>query len=390
MASDQASTTVCVVCWVIINLLILPYDAYWLYQFWQHRDKLIIHKRKPAIFIVKEIALWTWILFFFTMYAIIIENNGINGKIVDILLSIIIIVLSPLIWINSLLHLARYWLIFYMINYNAIIIKNEWQSVIDPSTQTQNFYINHKTKIGSGTYIAKYLALYGFVCWFTCIFPYILSICDAADIIISFFTVIAWSFFSILGAFLLMFLYIFMLFKIPRINDDIGIRAELKFSLYAILTIMILTCILITILWYFSESWNENDKNILFYIWFTIIRIVFLVASLKHTKWPLTKFKEIVIGRHSDARMLELAHQSTYRRIDKQSELELLNIESEEDYVLRQEMRDTLQNSELFDLFMLHLLNEYCAECLLSIIEMIQFKKKIINDNKDVKFDISD
>ena len=43
-------------------------------------------------------------------------------------------------------------------------------------------------------------------------------------------------------------------------------------------------------------------------------------------------------------------------------------------------MKHTLKESETFDMFMRHLLKEFCSECLLSIIELMQFKILIFKE----------
>merc|ERR1712129_268208 len=45
-------------------------------------------------------------------------------------------------------------------------------------------------------------------------------------------------------------------------------------------------------------------------------------------------------------------------------------------------LRETLRSEELFDAFMVQLFNEYCAECLLSVIELNQFKERLYEENE--------
>ncbi len=66
MTSSVAATTVCIISWIIINGIILPYDAYWLYKFYMNRDTLIIKKRKPRFLLLQQILLWLYVLLVFT------------------------------------------------------------------------------------------------------------------------------------------------------------------------------------------------------------------------------------------------------------------------------------------------------------------------------------
>ena len=130
-----------------------------------------------------------------------------------------------------------------------------------------------------------------------------------------------------------------------------------------------------------TEFWS-NDSNIdfmLFCGYFLVLRIAFLLLTLKHTKWPLMLFEPIMGPRkHSDSLMVELAHQKTYNEIQKSDTMQSLSAQSTGSI---QEMRSILSNGDLFDGFMSHLLDEYCSEALLSVIEFIQFKNRIRIEN---------
>eukprot|EP01084_Bolivina_argentea_P291443 500907_1 len=366
MTSSIAATTICIICWIIINGIILPYDAYWLYKFYIKQDTLIIKKRKPRFLMLQQILLWIYVLLISTIIPFLMQPS--DRIILD---SIVNLIGMLLIWANQLLTVARYYLISYMIQYNAAIIHHKWQNLI--SKKTQNWYLQNRQTIGSWKYTRKYYIIYGAIFFFFYALPYILILCQAPYNIISIFFALQALLFWIFAIIIPVSIYIYILCKLPKQNDDIGIRAELKYSICGTLIIILFAALLITILWTW-QSQNRNAEAILFYIWFTILRLIFLALSLKHTKWPLTRFEEIVIGRHSDTKMLELAHKKAY---DKAQSLDADALkQKDENIAIRKEMKDTLQNHEMFDLFMVHLLNEYCAECLLSLIEMWQFKKK--------------
>ena len=85
-------------------------------------------------------------------------------------------------------------------------------------------------------------------------------------------------------------------------------------------------------------------------------------------------------NKHNDSLMVELAHQKTYHEIQISDTMQSLSAQSTGPI---QEMRNILSNGDLFDGFMSHLLDEFCPEALLSVIEFVQFKDRIRIENAD-------
>lgn len=110
------------------------------------------------------------------------------------------------------------------------------------------------------------------------------------------------------------------------------------------------------------------------------LKIFGSILSLRSTKSILSTFDDILNGRYSSAsisKMHSITHRKTLDEIQQSIE------QSNKDYLndmkaMQREMKEIcMTNPAMFDAFMNHLFSEYCGECMLSIIEFIQFKDRI-------------
>ena len=83
---------------------------------------------------------------------------------------------------------------------------------------------------------------------------------------------------------------------------------------------------------------------------------------------------------------MALAHRQTYAAINEQERMKKESEANKEVLRLRQEIKSAIGNLALFDALMDNLFGEYCAECLLSIVEFIQFKNKMKSEFEDIEF----
>ena len=95
---------------------------------------------------------------------------------------------------------------------------------------------------------------------------------------------------------------------------------------------------------------------------------------MKQTKWPLVTFKEIIDGHHCNQKALQFAHKYTLKMRemaeDQSDDERTIGIPKKKTTLMNEAMID----GSTFDAFMDHLMNEYATECLLSIVEFVQFK----------------
>ena len=176
--------------------------------------------------------------------------------------------------------------------------------------------------------------------------------------------------------------------------SDIGIRKEMITSAYVSLCVIIGLVILVVILLYLRDE-KARDSQIAVYLFGLAYRGLCTLSATRNTRWPLETFKDIIESRHDSVRMIELAHQKTYNALDhghksgpSLAEQVLFSIsqsltrETESTSRSNETFDSILKTEELFDAFMVHLFKEYCAECLLSIIEFNQFKERLFEANE--------
>ena len=389
MVSNETSLSIGIICWIILHLIVVPYDCYWCYKFWQQRNELIIKKREPLLVIVFSIAssIFIFLVYTTTLIKCEIREYNSNLSIQNTLQEIQDWFYMPFLWLLILIGIIRYWLIFYLISYNTSIINNKWQSVLDPNIGNQNWYLQNITKWGSFKYIRKYLLIY-------CIIGYLCSnlkwIVRSSSITI---TSISFTLFSIFCQVIPVIIGIYILCKLPSFNDDIGIRKELKFSVSIHVSMIILFVFFIIFRTYQIEYYGitimDNLAHIEWYLFYTLIRILGFTVTLRQTKGILSTFDKILNGRYSSSSvsMMTLAHRNTYAELEKQHSAQDSTDVTSEATRLRQEIRNIIKNPDLFDAFMQLLLNEYCAECLLSIVEFTQFKNKMKDEFNDYEFE---
>eukprot|EP01084_Bolivina_argentea_P042795 78886_1 len=377
------SIIVGIICTVIMNCVFLPYDIYWLYKFWKNRNSLIIAKRHPKLLLISLILIWIWIIVYYSLTALIVENYSQHEYYIRGVIHITII--WPFLLTDVVLNATRYWLIFYTIAYNHSIKLNEWRNIINSTNSINCWFIKNKEKWANLQYLRGRIFTFFSILYIIIVFPYIVQSTNTDE---NTYIPTVFLFFSnvlivICTVVLPITLYVYMInkiYKIPKIEDTIGMRAELIFSIYCIIIITILYSILLITFSQLSmekhNQWIDSVLNVIF----LLIRFILLIRTLRHTKWPLLTFKEFIIDPLS-RKQIVLEHQETL--------LNTIKVQKTNEKFIIMEMRDVLNDDQMFDAFMRHLLNEYCAEILFSVIEFLQFKKKIENEHINIAFAVA-
>eukprot|EP01083_Nonionella_stella_P172208 590232_1 len=376
-----ASLIIGVVCWIIIHFVFLPYDVYWLHRFWQNRDALIISKRHPKLLASALILIWIWIIGYYTLVALVIEGycdrwtiNTIN-----------IFVVHPFLFAEIALNTTRYWLIFYAITYNYYVKTNKWRNVINPTTYSSNWFINNKDKYGNFRYLRCRVIMFTVLSYLLIVPPYILRPLVPQTHQFYILWVLALLIYILFIIIMPIALDTYMLCKVPDVEDNIGLRHELRFTITFFVLILTSTAV-VTVTVSQTTGGKGHMHGTIFYLWFTLSRLMLTIRTQCHTRWPLLTFQEIIMDRFSETKQMELAHQNTLLIEGDDHELKFAVGAASNQKYIRLEMRDVLQRQKMFDAFMQQLLSEYCAECLLCIIEFIQFKEKIATDHKHNEF----
>ena len=397
---DAASLSFGILSWITINFIIAPYAIYWLHRLWQYRHVLIIRKRKPGLLILFSSLFIIWWFISTTSILIFYEGN-INTRGLAAFTDFINL---PTLCVTIGIALSRWWLIFYMINYNRAVTQNQWQSVIHPKNAQKNWYICNQQKYGTWRGIRKWVIALLLVQYFmTWAMRILIILEDYSEIAASVHFLVIVGMFILLQMIGPLVLIIYMQCNVPLFEDDIGIREELK-TMLRFVFIMVIIMLLFTIIiatfmgtdWIYHNEWTGRERgkrngtafNICAYIFMVVVSLIFMIMGLKSTRWPLKTFASVirdspaysVVHKSYDtADMIALVHENSAHSPSRNTEQKKGDVDRRDDELL---LRETFLNKDMMDAFMEHLFVEYCAECLLSVIEFTHFKQFIKQNNE--------
>ena len=357
----------------------MPFEIYYTIRLWKHRNSLIIAKRKPGLIVIGVLLASFFFLFntIYSIWSLIIDGTVYRNWFFPIFI--------PIAMASWYIYIARLWLLFYQIKFNIETIKMKWQTIIDPTNTTIStkwFHLNKK-KFGTSKSIYIILIIYE-----------ILTIIIIIIIILMVFyqpnnnknnityntlwKLLHW-FFAIISMYIPLCLILFISCKIPSYYDNIGLIVEVKFTAYCFTIIVISSSIIDAILLEYTQYTLYSTFDIIYLSTIFLWRISFFIACMIQTRYPIKKFGAI-LERYSTNSAVKLVHKSTLEDI----ELKSTNDDDDDN------MKNILSNEESFDLFIKHCSNEHCLECILSVIEFIQFKKKIYDYCKENNQDLDD
>ena len=385
MVTDTTSLVVGIVCWSIMHVIILPYDIYWCYQFWKQRQELIIKKREPVLFIIFSTAVSIFLFLAMTSIMIQYEVRDYNTSphMQYIFNEAYFLAYMPFLWVTVLVGVGRYWIIFYKMKHTQAIINNKWQSVLDPNIGKQNWYLKNVKTWGSRKYIQKWLVIYIIIGYLCSNVGYVIT-----DNLISWMSLAGYAMFALFCLLTPMTMFVFILCKIPAFKDDIGIKSEIRYCLWVLILMIVINIIFVPITRYQSANGQTAQSNLIHIEWYAMTlftRVVATCITLRSTRSIMKRYDEMLHGRYGSEpiNMMALAQEITYAKLSKDGDdtySKNNGIESGQD------ITDALKTQALFDAFMEQLFSEYCAECLLSIVEFMQYKSKMKEEFQDVEF----
>ena len=295
-----------------------------------------------------------------------------------------------------------------------------WKTVIDPKLakkENNNWYLNNKSSYGSTKFIGKRI-----------LFGYVISCVGSIS---AWYLVPIWGYWISslidLTFFIIPYILFFILYrKTPKLGDELYVREEMKYVNLCVIGSLCGYIIIVVISLFFDSKYQPL---FVIFLCFSAATWLFL-ACFFHTKWVLSHLK-IWLNKSCenvpDLDNLPSRYQSVLSNIKQirtenkisntnteTSKRSTINLSSFENGSRMESMRDYLktniyvndvfQNEETFNGFAIHLNKEFSMECLLSFIEMMQFKsyiykniqnsklKRTVNENdmvgmlQDVKF----
>ncbi len=276
-----------------------------------------------------------------------------------------------------------------VINASAATKDNKWQHVIDPHHGSGNWYERHQEDYGSLKWITApwRVSILVFGAWIGTIGWFLFADYSASLQMALFWCSVL--LYSLCTVGVCLVIIIFILRKISILDDPIGLAKAVKFILRltllvsAVLVLFVVVCDNIVIP---ALGWGPRPVPTSQFMF----RVLFMGMHWRVTKCVVVKSSDIISGSCnvpmgprtslSDHKKISLNALSNLniRAIVHESTLEKDDTDAGGEQNKHVQMKDTLKESKMFDHFMRSLLKEYCEECLFSIIEMVQFKERIL------------
>eukprot|EP01084_Bolivina_argentea_P151138 263837_1 len=282
----------------------------------------------------------------------------------------------------------RLWITYYDIQYSNLIGSNEWKNVIDQNYNiNQSFFVKHKRTLGN----KKFLKIALWVCCvIVTLISILLSIIDAVNTnsLRNSYMIQFWAFTVACNLWIQIVLCIFMYFKLRKVKyfDDFYVLKEFTAYCAVLLVTVILFMFLlpgiifiIVLIFPSLQGIEQNDTYIVLasyvafhsYILFHIIIIYvmtrYIIKKLQNDPSLLQQYGESLkkLSYHHISK-----DQSKDNQIEMQTDLALNTTDSGKEILVTH----ILGKQEYIESFMQHLSLEFSEECLLSLIEMIQFR----------------
>eukprot|EP01083_Nonionella_stella_P170339 579477_1 len=371
---ETVTLALCIILFTISNLIFMPIEIYYTAILYSHRDSLIIAKRKPGL-VVTGVALAAVFFLLNTTYAgwkVLSRNHS------SLHTQLLLPVFIPIALLAWYVYIARLWLLFYQIQFDVETIAMRWQSIIDPTNSTKEWFHLHKETLGTWKCTFIILILYELCAMTIMILLVVLTLHNPTD---DRWRSVWYTFhwiFSVVALYIPLLFILFISCKTPSHYDTIGLVKEVKCTALCFSAIVITTSIIdILFLQYirdFEGVLTTKQMDMAFICVVLIWRVVFFLGCMIQTRWPVKRFRPILLD-YTTSTGLKITHKATLAELKTINEL---NEDSLECSMERSEsMKQVLNHSESFELFVKHCCSEHCLECILSVIEFIQFKDKL-------------
>jgi len=360
--------------WLLSNCVLVPVEVYYAYQFYDYRASHIINKRKPGILLL---SIGSAIIFYFLFQTVILAIEAAGQSPLDQLSVILYHIILPFWYISWFTFIARLWLLYFTIQHSVATINNEWQQVVCSMSNCDNWYLTEKHTIGTWTPLKKRMAIYALCTYLVDILFAVLTIQYKDDEGARWaIMLIVGSVKALLSTLIPMAFLVYMTFWIKQLHfhDNIGLGRELRFCTIAYLAILLIRLVDFSIS-VFSDGTEHTLISVIVALEFFLWKLVGFLISLLQTKWPLKTFRK-VMHNYSSRALGQLAHAKTLMNVNESKQSSLNE---------KIKMRVLLEDKKSFDLFMAYCASEHCIECVLSLIEMTQFKEAVQHHLEEVE-----
>eukprot|EP01084_Bolivina_argentea_P165261 287116_1 len=332
--SDFTLWSIAIINAASLSLISVPLLSYYLYKFYCRRAEMFIFKRYPQLVYIGNIC---------TIIAVVMWScsnsmkklspmEDTNHLAFTILGRTQNIVATPLVYSIQGTMLCRLWLMFYDLHYSNSNMNKQWRTHLNPTLSKNNFWMKHKSTLGSQSYSFKV----------SCAIVFIISIIPIVYGQLTFPSPNINLFITIPLHFIFVSIFVVLACRSPHILDLFYMRYELKL----LVIIMVSGNVFMIVVTPLASLQNH------------ILAIIGLIIRI-------------------DAGILAyilLALSSTWfisRKLDNKYNKEYESRPQKEQCM---KLQRVLLDPYNFQLFVQHLTREFSIETILCFVEMVQFK----------------
>eukprot|EP01084_Bolivina_argentea_P223993 378861_1 len=375
--SAMSKSILDVLIWSSISIwwfILSPIAIYYVVLYYRVRNLMVIRQRRYQIVIIfTAYCIYLWLID--RPLALLWINETFNKPLT---IHIIHFISFPFCFHGIQWCLVwRYWLTYYDIHFADNTQNSEWKTIINSTDSKQNWFLNHMQTYGNLKWVLKRLlciyipiviisSIVQILPWFN---YYSQTVATSIDGVLSFLTGIC-------------FIIIYKL--TPPFKDKFFIKYELKIIIYiwclewslifivrALNFVINIDIILLVLL----QSWTAIITTA---FWTYLCTLWILKKCVTNTQSYKTTFS---FSFSSSTALREMSQNiSNKPHMDRSPSVAT----SQKGKALQ--LYELLANSVGFDLFMTHLANEFSHECLLSFVEMIQYKKLLRLNNDTIEW----
>eukprot|EP01084_Bolivina_argentea_P223556 378231_1 len=388
--------TVAVIFVAVAFVIYLPLTFYFMYPLFKARKELIFQKRYSTLTLY-GIYSQIFSITIFSLFQLILYNvfNFNMNDPPDVFFVLIIMFLICVQFIAQFFYgtlFLRLWLTYYDIKYNMVVGSNEWKSIIDENYNAKkSWFVKCRRTLGNQRILFKIMLIF---CVVTVIIDIILASIDwkndgRTDYCVQFwFWGLVFNFFG----YCLSSSIIYCLLRKVKYFDDLHILKEFlmfyKIIMTIVLSYILYFFILGTLITMVDESLAPLLGLITLYFLYQSWMLFHILATYIFTRWV---FKQLQNDSALQAQYSDVLKQLSYHFISNNRQkprMELMQMSSPNvntntpnenkprpsELMKQIPLMQILSRMEYLCSFMQHLSHEFSMECLLSLIEMIQFR----------------
>eukprot|EP01084_Bolivina_argentea_P060670 110836_1 len=350
---------------------------YYAYKFYNIRNEIIYMNRRGNLVIAGTVMCMIVQLIGFPLVIFLHWNfpghpntDSIQFLILDVVNDFIY---GPFYYFGAFIAILRYYLIYYDIQFSHSCSNLKWKQFINSNLESlkkEQWYMKHRSTLGNQSFMLKRVIVIGI---FICLIMIVLLNLHTFGL-----THFQYVLFLNGVVFATLFVFLAIIFKkMPLFNDNIYLYKECQLITYFWLGTLCVYAAVVCLRWFFGDTlWIRFSG-------FMPILFANFIISFLSTYWVL---KQIDLYEHFDHGFsfpMELVEQTSISvggmspraHSGTTSNLSLVEI---------------LSDDETLNLFMQHLIKEFSMECILSTIEMLQFRNYAIKSLDINEVDVED